>query len=74
MQPLLVRLFHVMQPLTHPPIPNTAIVPVSENILAPIVVHVLCIASQWVILRLGNHKKWGVAGGLGALGIRFRAT
>ena len=28
-------------------------------------------ASRWAILRLGNHKKWGVAGGLGALGIRF---
>ena len=27
--------------------------------------------SLWAILRLGNHKKWGVAGGLGALGIRF---
>ena len=27
--------------------------------------------SRWAILRLGNHKKWGVAGGLGALGIRF---
>ena len=27
--------------------------------------------SRWVILRLGNHKKWGVAGELGALGIRF---
>ena len=26
--------------------------------------------SRWAILRLGNHKKWGVAGGLGALGIR----
>ena len=25
--------------------------------------------SRWAILRLGNHKKWGVAGGLGALGI-----
>ena len=23
-------------------------------------------ASRWAILRLGNHKKWGVAGGLGA--------
>ena len=30
--------------------------------------------SRWAILRLGNHKKWGVAGGLGALGIRFGAT
>ena len=27
--------------------------------------------SRWAILRLGNHKKWGVAGGLGALGIRI---
>ena len=27
--------------------------------------------SRWAILRLGNHKKWGVAGGVGALGIRF---
>ena len=27
--------------------------------------------SRWAILRLGNHKKWGAAGGLGALGIRF---
>ena len=27
--------------------------------------------SRWAILRLGNQKKWGVAGGLGALGIRF---
>ena len=27
--------------------------------------------SHWAILRLGNHKKWGAAGGLGALGIRF---
>ena len=26
--------------------------------------------AHWAILRLGNHKKWGVAGGLGALGIR----
>ena len=26
---------------------------------------------RWAILSLGNHKKWGVAGGLGALGIRF---
>ena len=43
MQPLLVCLFHIMQPLTHPPIPNTVIVPVSENTLAPIVVHVLCL-------------------------------
>ena len=31
------------------------------------VVYVSC----WAILRLGNHKKWGVAGGLGALGICF---
>ena len=23
--------------------------------------------SRWAIVRLGNHKKWGVAGGLGAL-------
>ena len=30
--------------------------------------------SRWAILRLRNHKKWGVAGGLGALGIRFGAT
>ena len=28
-------------------------------------------ASHWAILRLGNRKKWGVAGGLGALKIRF---
>ena len=28
-------------------------------------------ASRRVILRLGNHKKQGVAGGLGALGMRF---
>ena len=28
-------------------------------------------ASRWAILRLGNHKHWGVAAGLGALGIRF---
>ena len=28
-------------------------------------------ASRWAILRGGNHKKWGVAGGLGALGIGF---
>ena len=28
-------------------------------------------ASRWAIPRGGNHKKWGVAGGLGALGIRF---
>ena len=27
--------------------------------------------SLWASLRLGNHKMWGVAGGLGALGIRF---
>ena len=27
--------------------------------------------SRWAILRLGNHKKWGVADGLSALGIRF---
>ena len=27
--------------------------------------------SPWAILRVGNHEKWGVAGGLGALGIRF---
>ena len=27
--------------------------------------------SRWAILRLENHKKGGVAGGLGALGIRF---
>ena len=27
--------------------------------------------SRWASLRLENHKKWGVAGGLGALGIRF---
>ena len=27
--------------------------------------------SRWAILRLENHKKRGVAGGLGALGIRF---
>ena len=27
--------------------------------------------SRWALLRLGNHKNWGVAGGLGALGIRF---
>ena len=27
--------------------------------------------SRWASLRLGNHKKWGVAGGLGALGIGF---
>ena len=25
--------------------------------------------SRWAILRLGNHQKWGVADGLGALGI-----
>ena len=30
--------------------------------------------SRWASLRLGNHKKWGVAGGLGALGIGFSAT
>ena len=30
--------------------------------------------SSWASPRLGNHKKWGVAGGLGALGIRFGAT
>ena len=30
--------------------------------------------SRWAILMLGNHKKWGVAGGLGALGILFFAT
>ena len=28
-------------------------------------------ASRGANLRLGNHKKWGVAGGLGGLGIRF---
>ena len=28
-------------------------------------------ASRWAIPRGGNHKKWGVAGGLGALGIGF---
>ena len=27
--------------------------------------------SRWAILRLENHKECGVAGGLGALGIRF---
>ena len=27
--------------------------------------------SRWAILALGNHKKWGVAGGLGAPGICF---
>ena len=26
---------------------------------------------RWALLRLGDHKKWGVAGGLGALGSRF---
>ena len=26
---------------------------------------------RWSSPRLGNHKKWRVAGGLGALGIRF---
>ena len=26
--------------------------------------------ARWAIPRGGNHKKWGVAGGLGALGIR----
>ena len=28
-------------------------------------------ASRWAIPRGGKHKKWGVAGGLGALGIGF---
>ena len=28
-------------------------------------------ASIWAILRDGNHKKWGIAGGVGALGIAF---
>ena len=28
-------------------------------------------ASRWAILRLRNHKRWGVAGGLGVGGIRF---
>ena len=28
-------------------------------------------ASVWAILRGGNHKKWCVAGGVGALGIAF---
>ena len=27
--------------------------------------------SRWAILKLGIYKKWGVAGGIGALGIRF---
>ena len=27
--------------------------------------------SCWAMLRLREHKKWGVVGGLGALGIRF---
>ena len=27
--------------------------------------------SRWASVRLGNHKMWGVAGGLGGLGIRF---
>ena len=27
--------------------------------------------SRWAMLRLGNRKKWGVAGGPGGLGIRF---
>ena len=43
MQPPLVCLFHIMRPLTHPPIQNTDIVPVFENTSAPIVVHVLCL-------------------------------
>ena len=30
--------------------------------------------SRWAILRLANHKKWGVPGGLGAFGTRFLAT
>ena len=28
-------------------------------------------ASVWAILSGGNHLKWGVAGGAGALGIAF---
>ena len=54
MHPLLVCLFHIMQPLTNPPIPNTVIVPVSENTLAPIVVHVLCMShhSSGLVLNL----------------------
>ena len=28
-------------------------------------------ASVWAISRSGNHKKWGVAGGLGTLRITF---
>ena len=28
-------------------------------------------ASVWAIPKAGNHKKWGVAGGVGALGIAF---
>ena len=28
-------------------------------------------ASRWANLRLGKHKKWGPAGGLASLGIRF---
>ena len=28
-------------------------------------------ASVRAILRAGNHKKWGVVGGVGALGIAF---
>ena len=31
-------------------------------------------ASRGAILSLGTHKKWRVAGGVGALGIRFRPT
>ena len=27
--------------------------------------------SVWAIVRGGNHKKWGVAGGVGALGSAF---
>ena len=28
-------------------------------------------ASRWAILRLGNHKKWVAAAGIGTLGILF---
>ena len=56
MQPLLVCLFYIMQPPSHPPIPNTVIVPVSENTLAPIVVHVLCIILVVWYLILGEDN------------------
>ena len=50
--------FSIMQPFTHPPIPNTVIVLVSKNTLAPIVVHVLCLPhhSSDLVLNPGRGQ------------------